>query len=213
MSAAMMEEIRKLGPVQDRKEIIARSLVVDHGKVGRRYIERTRPFTGHTPHFIDKLPGNFMMIGTIHLSLPNAKIIHVRRTPVDACYAIYKFLFNEAYAWSYDLGEIASYYVAYHRLMAHWREALPGRLIEIAYEDLVADLESVARKLVADLGLAWEPACIEFHRNEAAAMTGSAAQVRQKVYSSSVGRWKNYEEQLQPVVKALERAGIDPYTP
>ena len=213
MSAAMMEEIRKLGPVRDREEIIARSLVVDHDRVGRRYIERTRPFTGHTPHFIDKLPGNFMMIGTIHLSLPQSHIIHVRRTPVDACYAIYKFLFNEAYAWSYDLDEIARYYIAYHRLLAHWRTVLPGRLIEIAYEDLVADLETVARGLVADLGLEWETACIEFHRNETAAMTGSAAQVRQKVYSSSVGRWKDYETQLQPLIQALERAGIDPFVP
>ena len=213
MSAAMMEAIRKLGPVRDREEIIARSLVVDHAAVGRRYVERTRPFTGHTPHFIDKLPGNFMMIGTIHLSLPNSRIIHVRRAPVDACYAIYKFLFNEAYAWSYDLGEIASYYIAYHQLMAHWRAVLPGRLIEIAYEDLVADLESTARELVAELGLGWEPACVEFHRNEAVAMTGSAAQVRQRVYASSVGRWKDYEAQLRPLIQALESAGIDPYTP
>lgn len=213
LSAAMMEAIRQLGPMQSREELIARSLVVDHRTVGERYIERTRPFTGHTRHFIDKLPGNFMMIGTIHLSLPNSKIIHVRRAPIDACYAIYKFLFNEAYAWSYDLEELVSYYVAYHRLMEHWRQVLPGRMIEIAYEDLVADLEPVARELVGDLRLDWEDACLEFHRNESAAMTGSAAQVRQKVYSSSVGRWKDYEQELQPVVKSLERAGIDPFSP
>jgi tetratricopeptide (TPR) repeat protein len=213
LSAAMMEAIRKLGPMKSREEIIARSLVVDHRAVGERYIERTRPFAGHTPHFIDKLPGNFMMIGTIHLSLPNSRIIHVRRTPIDACYAIYKFLFNEAYPWSYELGELTSYYVAYHRLMEHWRQVLPGRMIEVAYEDLVADLEPVARKLVGDLGLDWEEACLEFHRNEAAAMTGSAAQVRQKIYSSSVGRWKHYGKELEPVVKALHKAGIDPCSP
>jgi len=213
MSAAMMEEIRKLGAVADKEALIARSLIVDHSVVGERYIERTRPFTGHTPRFIDKLPGNFMMIGTIHMALPNAKIIHVRRAPIDACYAIYKFLFNEAYAWSYDLDEIARYYIAYHGLMAHWRKVLPDRMIEIAYEDLVSDLETAARGLVDDLGLGWEPGIIEFYKNEAVAMTGSATQVRQKVYASSVGRWKNYEFQLQPLVMALENAGIDPYAP
>jgi tetratricopeptide (TPR) repeat protein len=213
LSGAMMEAIRKLGPMKSREEIVARSLVVDHRAVGERYIERTRPFTGHTPHFIDKLPGNFMMIGTIHLALPNAKVIHVRRAPIDACYAIYKFLFNEAYAWSYDLNELTRYYIAYHKLMDHWRTVLPGRVLEIAYEDMVADLEPVACRLVADLGLEWEDACLQFHRNEAAAMTGSAAQVRQKIYSSSVGRWRDYEDHLQPVIQALESAGIDPYTP
>lgn len=212
-SAAMMEQIRGLGPIRDQADLIEKSLVIDHRAVGERYIARSRPFTGHTPRFIDKLPGNFMTLGPIHLALPKAKIIHVRRTPVDACYAIYKFLFNEAYAWSYDLEELAKYYIAYHTLMEHWRQVLPGRIIEISYEDMVANLEPVARGLVADLGLDWEDACLEFHRNEAAAMTGSAAQVRQKIYSSSVGRWKDYKKELQPLIRALKKGGVDPYKP
>ena len=212
-SAAMMEHIRSLGPIRDQADLIEKSLLVDHRAVGERYIARSRPFTGHTPRFVDKLPGNFMTLGPIHLSLPKASIIHVRRAPIDACYAIYKFLFNEAYAWSYNLEELAKYYLAYHKLMAHWREVLPGRIVEIAYEDMVSDLEPVARRLVGDLGLDWEDACLQFHRNEAAAMTGSAAQVRRKIYASSVGRWKDYKSELRPVIKALKKGGVDPYTP
>ncbi len=210
---AMMEQIRKLGPVADRAGLVRKSLEVDMHEVGRRYIELTRPATGHTPHFIDKLPLNSIYLGNIHLALPHAKIIHLRRTPLDACYAIYKFLFNQAYSWSYDLGEIAQYYIAYRGLMDHWRRLLPGRIIDVAYEDVVVDLEREARRLIGELGLEWEPACLRFHENEAAAMTGSAAQVRKRIYSSSVGRWRNYEKELQPLAEALETAGIDPYTP
>ena len=212
-SAAMMEEVRKLGPLADRTDLVRKSLQIDPLAVGREYLERTRPFTGHTPHFIDKLPLNFLSIGLLHLALPKAKIIHVRRSPMDACYAVYKFLFNETYAWSYDLGEIAQYYIGYRQLMDHWRTVLPGKIIDVAYEDVVENLEAEARRLVGDLGLDWEPACLDFHENTAAAMTGSAVQVRQKIYSSSVGRWRNYEAQLKPLADALEAAGIDPRQP
>ncbi len=212
-SAAMMEEVRKLGPLADRADLVRKSLQTDPLAVGRRYLDRTRPFTGHTPRFIDKLPLNFLSIGLIHLALPKAKIIHVRRTPLDTCYAAYKFLFNEAYAWSYDLGDVAQYYIGYRQLMEHWRTVLPGRIIDVAYEEMVEDLDGEARRLVGDLGLDWEPACLDFHENTAAAMTGSAVQVRQKIYSSSVGRWRNYEAQLKPLADALEAAGIDPGKP
>ena len=212
-SAALMEEVRNLGPLADRADLVRKSCQTDPLAVGRGYLERTRPFTGHTPHFIDKLPLNFLSIGVIHLALPKAKIIHVRRSPMDACYAVYKFLFNETYAWSYDLGEIAQYYIGYRQLMDHWRTVLPGRIIDVSYEDVVEDLEGEARRLVTELGLGWEPDCLDFHENEATAMTGSAVQVRQKIYSSSVGRWRDYEAQLKPLADALEAAEIDPYQP
>jgi len=212
-SGAVMEEVRKLGPIADQADLIRKSLQTDPATVGRRYLERTRSFTGHTQYFADKQPVNYVMIGLIHCALPNATIIHLRRTPMDACYAVYKFLFNEAYAWSYDLNEIAQYYVGYRQLMVHWRAVLPGRIIDIAYEDVVEDLVGEARRLIAHLGLKWEPACLEFHESEAATMTGSAAQVRKKIYSSSVGRWRDYEGQLKPLADALEAEGIDPLTP
>lgn len=212
-TGAMMEEVRKQGAPSDATDLIAKSIAVDMAALGQRYIEMTRPLTGHTPRFIDKLPANSLYIGNIHMALPRASIIHVRRTPLDACYAIYKFLFNMAYPWSYNMDEIAAYYIAYRGLMDHWRAVLPGRIIDIAYEDLVEDLEGETRGLIETLGLPWEPACLEFEKNTAAALTGSATQVRQKIYSSSVGRWKDYEAQLQPLADKLEAAGIDPYTP
>lgn len=212
-SAAMMEEVRKLGAVADRADLVRKSLRTDPRTIGRRYLQLTRPFAGHTPHFIDKLPLNFLSIGVIHRALPKAKIIHVRRAPLDACYAIYKFLFNEAYAWSYDLGEIAQFYIGYRQLMDHWRVVLPGRILEVAYEEVVEDLEGAARRLIAALGLTWEAACLDFHENKTAAMTGSAVQVRQKIYASSVGRWRDYETQLKPLAETLEAAGIDPFAP
>lgn len=213
LDAAMMEEIRKLGPIANRSELIAKSAQADMTAIGRGYLERTRPFTGHTPRFIDKRPLNYLSLGIIHSALPNAKIIHVRRTPLDACFAIYKFLFGDAYAWSYKLDEIGQYYVGYRRLMDHWRTVIPGKIIDVKYEDLVLDLESESRRLLEKVGLEWEAACLAFHENAAATMTGSAVQVRQKIYTSSVGRWRDYEAQLKPLADTLAAAGIDPYTP
>jgi tetratricopeptide (TPR) repeat protein len=212
-STAMMGEVRKLGTIADQQDLVRKSLQADMCAIGKTYLELTRPATGHTRHFIDKLPLNFVSLGVIGQALPKAKIIHVRRTPLDACYAIYKFLFNQAYPWSYNLAEIAQYYVAYRKLLNHWRQVLPGRMIEVAYEDVVEDLETEAKRLIAELGLEWEPGCLDFHENKAAAMTGSAAQVRRKIYSSSVGRWRDYENQLQPLADALVSTGIDPFRP
>ena len=211
--AALMHEILKLGPLTDRRDLVSKSLKVDAAAVGDGYLQRTRPFTGHTPRFIDKRPLNFASIGAISRSLPNAGIVHVRRTPMDACYSIFKFLFGDAYPWSYDLGDIARYYAGYRQLMDHWREVLPGRVIDVSYEALVSDIENETRTLLRELNLDWEPACLDFHENTAATLTGSAVQVRQTLYASSVGRWRDYEKQLEPLAEKLKEAGIDPYTP
>jgi hypothetical protein len=213
LNAAMMQEIRRLGRPVDQVDLLRKSLQADPEAIGGNYVERTRPFTGHTQHFIDKRPLNYLSIGLIHRALPEAKIIHVRRSPMDTAFAIYKFLFNDAYPWSYDLTDIARYYVAYRKLMDHWHDALPGRNIDVGYEDVIADLDGEARKLVAALGLEWQPACLEFHENRTAAYTGSAAQVRQPVYASSVGRWRRHEAHLLEVREILENAGIDPLHP
>ena len=211
--AAMLIGARKRGPVPTRSHLFEVCRTLDMQELGGAYLKRTRPYTGHTKHFIDKRPLNFTLLGFIRAALPNATIIHVRRTPMDACYAIYKFLFEETYPWSYDLDEIAAYYLAYRRLMDHWRSIMPDAMMEIAYEDVVADLEGVARRLLERVGLDWEPSVVDFHRNRAAAHTGSAVQVRQEIYTSSIGRWRHYEDQLQPLADRLESAGIDPYNP
>lgn len=211
--AAMMIGVRERGAVQSRGEIIEHSSALDMAALGQRYIERTRPYTGHTARFIDKRPLNFVSLGVIRMALPNAKVVHVRRTPMDACYSIYKFLFNEAYPWSYSLDEIADYYIAYRQLMDHWRSVMGDYVIDVAYEDVVDDIETASRGLFERLELAWDPAVLDFHKSDTATMTGSAVQVRQKLYSSSVGRWKSYEEQLQPLANKLAAADLDPYSP
>jgi len=130
------------------------------------------------------------------------------RNPMDTCYAIYKRLFQDAYPWSYDLGEIAAYYLAYRRLMAHWQSVIPGVIHKIEYENLVTDTEAEARRLLKHCGLSWEDQCLEFHKNISASTTASATQVRQKVYTSSVGKWQAYETELLPLRRELETAGV-----
>ncbi len=191
-----------------RDELVEISAGIDFEKLGEAYVNSTRPFTGHTPRFIDKLPLNYLYVGLIHLALPNAKIVNLQRHPLDTCYAIYKQLFLDAYPFSYDLAELGRYYVAYHELMEHWNAVLPGVIYTIHYEKLVADLEAEAQRLVEFCGLDWQPQCLKFHENPEASTTASTVQVRQPVYQSSVGKWRNYREQLAPLIDVLESAGI-----
>jgi hypothetical protein len=177
--------------------------------LGERYLAGVAPLRGARPRLVDKLPLNALNVGLIHLALPDAAIVHVLRDPMDACYAMYKYLFRNGYPFSYDLGELAAYYAAYHNLMAHWRAVLPaGRMIEVRYESLVEDLPREARSLVARLGLPWEPACESFHQNRNPSMTGSASQVRKPVYASSVGRWRRLARELEPLRRALAARGV-----
>ena len=206
----MMRLVRERAAARhlSRDELVAVSADIDFSRLGQAYVESTRPATGNTPRFIDKLPLNYLYVGLIHLALPGARIIHVQRDPMDTCYAVYKTLFTDAYPFSYDLEELGNYYVAYHRLMAHWRAVLPGVIHAIRYEDLFTNLDAEARRVVDYCGLEWQPECLDFHNSEAASTTASAAQVRRPVYQSSVGRWRDYEQQLQPVFRILRNAGI-----
>ncbi len=193
----------------NRSEFVAASTQIDFQKLGENYIQSTRPLTGHTPNFIDKLPFNYLYAGLIHRALPGSKIISLQRHPMDSCYSMYKQLFRDAYPFSYDLNDLAEYYIAYHRLMQHWNEVIPGVIHTVHYENLVADTEGEARRLLAFCGLDWEDTVLEYHRNRSASTTASATQVRQKVYTSSVGKWQNYAKELAPLRQRLEQAGID----
>lgn len=206
----MMRLVREeaAGKKLPRDALVELSADIDFARLGEAYIESTRTITGGTRHFIDKLPLNYLYVGLIHLALPKAKIVHVQRDPMDTCYAVYKNLFVDAYPFSYDLEELARYYVVYDELMQHWHAALPGIMHVVRYEDLVADLEREARRLIEYCGLDWQPACLNFHSLGEASTTASAAQVRRPVYQSSVGRWRDYEQQLQPVRDILRSAGI-----
>lgn len=194
------------GPARDKRDLIERATAIDPAALGRAYCARL-PSSG-TAHVIDKTPINFLYLAMIRRALPNARIVHVRRQPLDVCYAMYKTLFRMAYPFSYDLSDLGRYFVGYHGLMQHWRTLLGNDLIEVDYEDLVADQEGVTRRLLQQCGLAWEGNCLDFDRNQAPTLTASAAQVRQPIYRSSVALWQRYEAELQPLKRLLDAAGV-----
>jgi tetratricopeptide (TPR) repeat protein len=182
-------------------------LALDHaGLTGwaDRYVAGLRQHAPDAPHITDKMPSNFLYIGLIHVMLPNAKIIHVNRNPVDTCLSCLMTLFNKGIKYSYDLAELGGYYIDYARLMDHWRDVLPaGAFLDVQYEDIVADQEAQARRMTGFCGLEWNDACIDFHKHERSVRTASWAQVRQPIYKSSVERWRPYEKYLGPLLDAL----------
>ena len=176
--------------------------------LGPRYLSGIRALAPPRDRITDKMPSNFLFVGLIHIALPNARIIHARRNPVDTCLSCFSKLFAGEQQFAYDLGELGRYYRAYDRLMAHWRDVLPeGRMLEVDYEEVVADLEVQARRIIGYCGLEWNDACLEFHKTERAVRTASVMQVRQPIYRSSIGRWRPYARMLTPLLDAL---GIDP---
>lgn len=180
----------------------------DMGSVAQGYLDMVSYRLGDEPMFIDKLPFNFLYLGFIARAYPNARIIHLGRNPMDACFALYKQVFTWACKYSYSLDGLGRYYVAYNRLRSHWRELLGDRLIEIEYESLVADQEGQTRALLDKLGLEFEQACLDFDKNTAPSATASSVQIREKIHSQSVNKWVRFEKQLQPLRQHLEKAGI-----
>lgn len=181
---------------------------VDCEKLGRAYLLTTEKLRGTLPRFVDKLPTNYLYIPLILKALPRARIVHLTRNPMDACFASFKQLFADAYPHSYDQAEMARHHARYFHLMALWRERFGDRFHDIAYEDTARDLEPNARALIEFLGLPWEDACLEFHKQEAAVTTASAVQVRQPVHTGSIGRWRRYEAQLAVMRQTLEEQGV-----
>ena len=192
-----------------KSALVEISASLDFSQLGKAYIDSTRPLSGRTPRFIDKMPLNFLYAGLIHRALPRAKIIHLQRHPLDTCYAIYKTLFKDAYPFSYTQQELGRYYLAYRELMAHWEAVMPGVIHRVTYEALVDDVERESRRLLEYCDLPWEDGCLRFYENRAASTTASASQVREPVYRSSVGKWRCYREQLQPLRQLLEQSGVD----
>jgi tetratricopeptide (TPR) repeat protein len=155
---------------------------------------------------VDKMPVNFMSMGLIHAALPDARFIHMRRNPIDTCLSIYFQDFDATYTFANDLGHLAHYYAEYVRVMEHWRSVVPAdRILDVSYEELVDDHESGSRRMLAFVGLAWDPACLNFHEAHRTINTASNWQVRQKINKSSVERWRNYEPFIGPLMdlKAL----------
>ena len=189
-------------------QFVDAALDIDFKQLGENYLASARPSKESARYFIDKMPLNFLYCGLIHLALPKARIIHVVRNPLDTCYAIYKQLFNHAYPFSYNLDDLGRYYLAYRKLMDHWNTVMPNRIQTVHYEELIEDQEPQTRALIDYCGLEWQDACLQFEHNVQASTTASAVQVRKPIYNSSIGKWHNYEAQLEPLVQLFENHGL-----
>ena len=200
--------LNRVGQTTDRAQLLNRGASMDPDRLGQDYLRSVASYGAETPYFIDKTPTNFLYIGLIAKALPGASIIHVRRHPIDSCLSMYRALFREGYPFSYDLDDLARYYIAYDSLMRHWQAVFPDLLFEVSYEAVVNDQERVSRDLIAHTGLGWESTCLEFDKNRAPVATASAAQVRKPVYRDALSRWRRFEKQLSPLIEQLEQAGI-----
>ena len=164
------------------------------------YLRLLEQHSGAALRVVDKRNSNFMCLGLMHATFPNARIIHLTRNPIDVCLSNYFHEFNLAHAYSNDLSDMAHYYSLYARLMEHWRATLPsGAILDVPYEGLVDDLEAWARKMLGFIGLPWDPHCLDFHRTQRTVITASKWQVRQKLTRSSVERWRNYAKFIGPL--------------
>jgi tetratricopeptide (TPR) repeat protein len=182
---------------------------LDGESIAREYLARSRSRRGDRPRFSDKQTANFFHCALILRAFPNARIVHLTRHPLAACHAIYKTRFYGTFPFGNDLAELGDFYVDYRRLMAHWHSVVPGRIMDLAYEDVVTALEPTVRRLLDFVDVPFEPACLEFHRNPAATMTASSVQVRKPIYDSSLHLWKSYATELAPLRARLEAAGIN----
>ena len=172
--------------------------------LGRDYLKDIAEISNNAERVTDKMPMNFLFLGLIKLALPNAMIIHTIRDPLDTCMSCFSILFSDPQNYSYDLGELGRHYRRYEALMNHWRTVLPtGSFIDIHYENVVADLETEARRILAYCDLPWDDACLAFHQTKRAVRTASAVQVRQPIYTNSIGRWQHHAERLKPLLAEL----------
>jgi tetratricopeptide (TPR) repeat protein len=175
----------------------------DWAALGRAYIEATRKYRRGAPRFVDKMPNNFASVGLLALALPNARFVNARRDPLDTCLSCYRQLFARGQPFSYDLAELGEYYLEYEKMMAHWHAALPGRVLDLQYERMVDDHARETRRLLDFCGLPFEEQCLRYWETERAIRTASSEQVRQPIYGSAVGFWRNYERELAPLVEIL----------
>jgi tetratricopeptide (TPR) repeat protein len=192
-------------------EILATVTPDELREFAARYLAGITAKAAAAQRIIDKMPLNFLFVGLIHLALPNARIIHTCRDPLDTCFSCFSLLFTGNQPFAYDLGELGRSYCAYQTLMAHWQAVLPpGVMIDVNYEDVVADLEGQVRRIVAHCGLDWEAQCLDFHRTPRGVRTASAIQIRQPIYRHALGRWRPYREFLHPLMQALDVTGSPP---
>jgi tetratricopeptide (TPR) repeat protein len=205
----VLSVMRVAGQAKDKLDLVDKTSKMDLGDLGQAYAKSLRNYRQSEVHLIDKTPSNFLYLGLIARALPNAKVVHMHRNPMDSCFGMYKTLFRMGYPFSYDLDDLADYYLAYRGLMEHWNSFLADQIFELPYERLIANPEETIRALLKFCDLDWEDSCLEFHRNQSPSATASAAQVRQPLYDSAVERWRHYEQELTPLKRRLEAGGIE----
>lgn len=181
---------------------------IDMVELGRRYLSHTRWHANGKPFYTDKLPANFVHAGYIARALPQARILHMVREPIDTCFSNLKELFANAYPHSYDQIEMAGHFLRYRQLMAHWHRQCPGRILDVHYDTLVADPERVAREVLNFCDLAWDPSVVAIETRTGAVATASSVQMREPIHQRFIGQWRRYEDQLQPLRQALAAGGM-----
>lgn len=199
------QEVIDANPAQTQAQA---SLQIDFEALGREYMRGAREAAGGAGLFIDKLPVNYLYCGMIRKALPNARIIHLVRDPLDSCFAVYKTLFFNSYSFSYDLDELAEYYIAYRRMMDHWHSVMPGQILDVRYEDLVADPRAQGQRIYEWCSLDWDPTVLDTPTDQTVFATASAAQVREPVHSRSVGSARRHADKLAPLAGKLAQAGL-----
>ena len=171
------------------------------GELGNDYLRLLEGLSTDALRVVDKMPGNFLHLGLIHAAFPHARIIHMRRNPIDTCLSIYFQNFTTGHSYANDLENLAHYFSEYRRVMEHWRSTLPANaILDLPYEELVEDQETWSRKMVQFIDLPWDPRCLEFHRTGRTVSTASLWQVRQQISKTSVARWRNYEKFVGPLL-------------
>jgi hypothetical protein len=204
LSHVLNDMMAKRPEAQDLAELVSALSPSDFAAIGAEYVKRLAPIAKDAKRMTDKLPGNFTMAGVIAQALPNARIIHCMRDPIDTCLSCFMKNFSAPLTFTHDLGRLGRYYRAYHETMAYWRKTLPtGLMLEVQYEEVVEDLETQARRIVDFCGLPWDDRCLAFHETKRVVRTASVSQVRQQIYSRAAGRWRRYEKHLGPLIEAL----------
>lgn len=209
------------GELSDLNEVISKVMHAQQGKpftegvqalseadvrhIGEDYLKRVWKLSPESAFITDKMPANFFYLGLIHLALPNAKIIHAMRDPMDSCFSCYSRLFNDTMEFAYDQGTLGRYYARYIKLMQHWHKVLPaGTILDLPYEKMVDDTEAQARRVLEFVGLPWDENCLQFHKNDRLVKTASVAQVRKPIYKTSVARWKHFGQHLTPLLRLVQ---------
>ncbi|MEO8804168.1 MAG: sulfotransferase [Rudaea sp.] len=186
--------------------ILERAPSLNFSQVGARYLAQSQWRAGDKPFYVDKMPINWIQAAFIRRALPQSRILHMNRDPMDVCFSNYRAYFGAGYGYSYDVDALVAYYGRYRRVIEHWHRVMPGQILNVSYEALVEDPETVARQVLQFCGLTYESNCIDLESNQSAVATLSAAQVREPINTKSLGQWRRYEAQLQPLVDGVSRA-------